>query len=679
MIRRHVPGVALLAAGALLLVHAVAGCELALDTANLTEGTEAGAEASAIDGTTHDSSTADSHVGSDGSGGDGGGPDGTVADGGAADGTVGPDGGPGCTTLYVWGTGGSDSNDGCSPAHALKTIGQALTNAGQGHQATIEVCSTNNQVYDVNGLTVTAPVSLVGGFMCSTTDFGPGDAGRTIITNSQGNGTLATVILAASSDAGALGDGAALPVVEGFDISGATTGGSTAVYAEKGPGTIANCILRGLSMPPTATSVGLSIGASTVTVTGNTLSAGAGAASHGLLISPGNSGIAAPFVLNNTITNGTGTSGVSRYAAVYMSAAYPGAVMMNGDPTTGGASLTGNHIEMAGGLPTIGVNIDSNSTVQVVGNVIEESGSGPDDGGLAPGLASVIGVRISASGEIVLRGNRIYAGGINGPSGKYANWVGDFHGVDVEQAPSDAGGLSGPVVIVNNLIYAGPYAKAPQPAGNALGVFLSGSGTTNSLVLYNTIFSGYPGTGSAATGIKVQASTGAVVDDNILAGVNQGSSGLWVLGGNVASVQNNVFVTVADITQTTAASTDITGAQQSLVSAYGATASGNLVMTSSCSTRDVEGGACVSTASCDGGDVNGCLASLIAGWTPADQGYGLLFGPGWNLAPGVSCSVAHGALDLSDAAPYPVAYDRNGASREPLPSMGATQFDGGCQ
>lgn len=242
--------------------------------------------------------------------------------------------------------------------------------------------------------------------------------------------------------------------------------------------------------------------------------------------------------------------------------------------------------------------------------------------------------------------------------------------------------------IINNMIHGGD-SSASTNAGYAPGLTLSS--VTGPIVQHNTILSGVVGGTNPTLSPPIQlgdAVTGAVVQNNILAGFGYSSSGVQVQHcastGVFATFDHNAFFNDGSrlfvytnsasespctkgesYTSIDAMVTALTGQTNGLVPV-----GGNVVVRASCSGD----GGCVTHPACGFVSVESCFVAVFGTWDHPSDGKVNLFDQGWKLATSTPCAIAHGTLDLTSTVPK----DLFGGARTPPPSVGAAEYDGAC-
>jgi hypothetical protein len=210
--------------------------------------------------------------------------------------------------------------------------------------------------------------------------------------------------------------------------------------------------------------------------------------------------------------------------------------------------------------------------------------------------------------------------------------------------------------------------------------------TNDALVAFNT-FKGSRGL------IMHNFGTGMRIDDNIFLGDTTDTS-LYsedcTSAGEIAELKNNLFLdpsaplgyggasspctSFASFTNLDAMASELTTrctpTTPGACSVFGGTVvSGNVTLRKICGT---ELGCVLDPACSTATQANACIASVIAGWDAASNGFQTLTSTGWLLQTNDLCVVTQGGLDVG------VTDDWSGASRTSPMSMGAAEFDGTC-
>jgi hypothetical protein len=725
-------------AGASLLAETLGGCEVLLDTGKLSESNAAG------DATTGDGSSSGSS-----SGGTDGATDATTdhSGGDASDAPSGPEVGPGdagpCTgpTYYVSATSGNDSNAGCSPTEARKTIagGIAAAKSYTASPPTIEVCAGS---YAESNLTLGYAASLLGGYDCSTWGTDGGGAGSTTITNASPATQAATLVMFGSA-----------VKLDGFTIDGAasvTTDGGTSTYSYAalhitGPGspTISNNTLNGGSgVGGQPASAGIIVDGPSPVITSNVISGGSGVGMSNSSV-PASVGVylvngAAPLIRGNTIDGGSGTgvlpaancSGSAGIVA-YSSA---GNLTLDGNTISGGSGLVSATTSTGYGSEALWVWGGNGSTYVITNNVLL-GGTGSVVTNSTTNAFAIRAVYVGYSASVLFAGNTV-DGGVVSSGGQCPQ------AVDIADAASDTGS----VTVSGNRIHAGhctAFATNLIGNANAIGLRLSGPFTTLTVennmidsglvdvhrygaaialantvtgaqIRHNTLVAGT--STSYAFGIWLQGSltTATTMENNIFAAIGPNAAaingdGLGVCapdGGApaISSFQNNLlFGGLSALVRYNCGSTPIATTLDTMnagLEASGATVAGNLAIASSCAASDggTEVGCIPMSCAADGGT---CLDTVFAGWDDATSGSANLFsdagfaggcpavappvvggvGNGWALAASTAtppCAVARSGLNDVDAGEAGVTVDLYGNCRGAHPSMGAAEYPPGA-
>jgi hypothetical protein len=730
------------AGAGLLLAQALGGCELLLDTSQLTEE-------NGNDATTGDGSGSGSSSGGSGSSSGATGPDATTDSGDAMMGAeVGPIDAPPCDgpVYYVSAANGNDANPGCSPTAPKKTIaaGIAASKADSTSQPTIEVCAGT---YAESNLTLDLAASLLGGFDCSTWAGDAGAAATTTITNASPATQSVTLLVFGSA---VKLDGFTIQGGASVTTDGGTSGVSYAAVEISGPGApiISNNVLTGGSGPGYApASAGVVVdgngATSTPLIVNNVISGGSGV-SDGTSSVPASVGVyaangGAPVIRGNTIDGGSGTgmlpASSCNGSAGVMTYATAGNLTLDGNTINGGSGQVASPTSTGAGSQALWIWGTSGATYTITDNVML-AGTGSVVSANTANSFAVRAVDIGSSAAVVFTGNTV-DGGVVQSGGQCPQ------AVDISDPPT----APGSVIVSGNRIHGGHCtAFAPNLAGNTsqFGVRLSGPFTTLT-VENNMIDSGQADVHRLAGAILLTNSvTGAVVRHNTLVALGSGyyAIGLWVQGqGPIAnvvennvlaatgpmalamnvdnngfcspdagvsaaftSVRNNlVFGSLAGFMRFNCSNSVVTtlDAMDAALASVGTTVAGNLTIASSCAATD--GGTlagCITMPCAAGG--GSCLNTVFAGWDDAGAGYGNLFsdagfeggcpaavppvvggiGDGWFLATGAAgtppCLVARSSLN--DVADGGVAADLYGNCRGARPTMGAAEVppDAAC-
>jgi hypothetical protein len=571
---------------------------------------------------------------------------------------------------------GNDAHSGCAPCAAKLSIRSAIDattaalaalDAGVGATPEIHVCAGT---YSEVGLQLTAPISILGGYDCSSWTYGSSSV--TTIMNGdfvQQNSTLEV-------KSPQIGPGT---VLGGLTIVGATPG----VGATQGAGAIAAIYDHNGASPTVSNDV--------IVAPSVTTSAGAGGV--GIYIAD----TASPDVYNSQISGGAGTTGGTTFSdfatAAVVIAVQGGTPQIHGNTINGGSGAAPNGGGAAQG--SVGIRVNQCNSLLTGGAAIESNtingGSGSSatagialdpslqtgcivdildntiTGGTATASASVsAGIDVREPNVVVIARNRIV--------GSLSTSVAHSYGVNSTNGTQ--------ILLVNNMIHAGLTTQV------ATGALLFGQQDQNkpSLAAFNTIFGGQAGF-SVALGTFIGPLN--VYSNILIGGGNIGTStppiGLWMYA---CPTSTNPVVTEFNANLVFSAPGGILGindpcaggpAYTTIATAeafVGSTrAAGNLTANASCTESQ-----CVHLANCDGRAVNtqACLEGLFTQWS-LDDGYGTLVppGPGWVLASTTPCSIAAGAQADS-------TYGRQDLFQNPRPqspshpSMGADQFTGTC-
>lgn len=620
--------------------------------------------------------------GSGGSGGAGvGGADGGST--GGASGSGGQEAGP-CPTLYVSPL-GNDANPGCESAAPKKTVAAAIDAARSSSAVTaIWICKGT---YD-EALTLDVPVNLLGGHSCTTWSRTP------TYGHPSFDATNETVLGTAALPQALHVTGANVAsIIDGLTIAGAKSGlhGSALRISSNAAPVVSNCVIQGGGTHGTDGdgSVGLLVDSGAKPdVRHNRIDGGTGVTLAG---SPkvGRAGVvvadAAPWLRDNAISGGALTAGPSAGHAsvgVALRAAHT-LTRTSGRPIERNLIEGGDGNGAASGWASIGVLASGAQDLDLVDNSIRP--------GRSPGSAlQLFGVVGQLTGALGLYGNRIFGGDLSNPAQPQ---LGHRFGVYVASAKR--------VVAENNMIYGGvpiPGANAGSPS-SALDL----TQVPEVVLRHNTLYSGPSGFPTVGAALRLYqgvlrvtlqnnilaadaswnaplhvepcASTGVLerVENNLL--FNVGTPQAWVLaryftyGGDTVSPCGpwQSFATLDELT--THLQSSCTLATVGPCQGFGGVkVSGNRTL------RQVCGGdlGCVTWPACDSTTSLACLQSVFAGWSASDNGLATLFGPGWQLAPALPCSITQSSLDAG------VTTDLFGLARTNPPSMGAHEFDGAC-
>jgi hypothetical protein len=259
-------------------------------------------------------------------------------------------------------------------------------------------------------------------------------------------------------------------------------------------------------------------------------------------------------------------------------------------------------------------------------------------------------------------------------------------------------------VAENAMIYGGVpivgFGLGPGTGSPSFALSLRNVG--NAVIRHSTLYSGPSGFPTVGTAIKVfDGVSGLIVQNNILAVDPSWTEPLYVepcaSTGVFARIENNLLFNLgqepttmpnvlgygsdpqggcgawAGVTTIDALTTHVTTLcapnTPGPCAGFGGTkVSGNLTLKASCGTDS----GCIPWSACSPTTPVACLASVLEGWSPADNGLTTLLGPGWQLAAGLPCAITKSSLDLG------VGTDLFGTTRTSLPSMGAHERDGSC-
>lgn len=585
-------------------------------------------------------------------------------------------------------TTGDDAWDGCSPCFPKKTIAAAIgqvatavktpADGGAGTPVTeIHVCKGS---YAESGLTLSVPVSLLGGYDCTywtrTATYGyPTFDGTnaTTVTNANAAAQSATFIVSAAK--AAIGHGV---TIDGFTFQGlpGTPQASYAVSVTDGAAPLlSNDQIDGavgamVTLAAAPATAGLAVAGASPEVKACSLTGGAGQSSGtdgsaGVLIQ----GASAPYVHGNTIAGGSGTPASD---GLLVSGATLPLTSATGSAIEGNTVSAGTSATNAYGIRTTG----GSANVDVVGNVVTATGA--ESGTIA-------GIDLESLVTSVVAQNRVAVGTLGASTGFTYGVLGD----------------NGASTIEDNMIWAAPTANF------SAGVEIR---TQSPVIVSNTIYGGSNGSANEAVGaqLRIVSSTppqgnDATVVDNLLIGggstvataaIGTNACQTWMEATNgqipvIAFLENNVMMNDAigllaydqlvpegiAFLECGSTATSATPEQaESFVRANAASsASANLTVATTCA--DAGDPQCVYLAGCDGTTANTptCLANLFGAWSAKDAGSTALLTTGWRLVAGGPCAVSKGGLSSLG-----LPYDLFGQPRTPPVSIGADEFDGKC-
>jgi hypothetical protein len=547
---------------------------------------------------------------------------------GASEGGSGSDGAS-CAIVYVDGSKGHDTNDGCTPATATLTIGAGIARAKSAGAGEVRVCEGS---YQEGPLVIDAPISLLGSFTCGTfTRAAPtADAGALV-------GPLltpTTKITATQTVVDALLVTGPLVVastrIDGLDLTGSSAPNARAVHvtAQAAP-TLTNLVATGGS------------GASTVEI-----------GSIGVLIDEG----AAPALSHVEIHGGGGTGATEGSVGVAVIAPSPDAGAPSGTVGIERSRIEGGHgstiaqpVANTSSVGSVGVFVAADGRVHLLGNhVTGGSGSCPNH----TSACALIGVLAEEVPTINVSRNAIWAGD---PSSTNKSGAIGFYATNTTPVPHTA-------VIHENMIVAGG-------ASVAYGVELDN--TANASVVNNTIV-GQP-TLSNTWGLALSNATGTNVYNNLFASV---TTALEL--ENATTCMNTLVFDDNAIVETsyplsTQGCNDINDGSISYVIGLSTyfTAVGNarVATTGTCPSEDAS--LCFSPSSCTTGAQ--CYADTFATTVISEDN---LFTMGIALGADPWCGLTKGG---SSSTSIVDAVDYYGNARGNIVSIGAQQFDGTCQ
>jgi hypothetical protein len=584
---------------------------------------------------------------------------------------------PGCVGKIVYvSTGGNDADDGCLPDKPKRTIGGALafvrTISAVGHE--IHVC---RGTYAEAALTLDYPVSLLGGYECSTwtrvADYGFPKFDRTnetILQDAAPATGITLKVVGSAITSAVLIDGVTLlpaatapttvglsvsdgakPHVENVVVGGgppATSGPSVGIYVTtNGAPEIAHSLVdggAGVGVDGEHGSVGINL-------------TGAGAASIHDDIIHGGSGSAG--------TGGVGSTGVYVTSALVGSNAFASNVVDGG---TGKAIADGiTAISSA----SIGMQLVAGASANITQSSIS-GGTGicKTKSSTAPACAK-IGLQAIGVSPLTIDRSRIWAGSDCG-SGAATCYA---RGVSLGNADG--------AVLTNDFIHGGGAG-----AGSTVPTYVNAIllGPAKNVVIANDTLHGGPTSDGALLGMA-PGTVGATIQNNLFVGsrVNDVAMSISSCGtaSSLAALQNNAFANVqngtlvtGDSSCTTVGHSPITDAISALRSSFSlpAAASGGNIFLASATDCGADP-ACKGFAACSiSGPPHDCLLGLFAAWTAADDGVTELLGPGWLLSNPPPCAVSRGGLDLTTT----IAKDFYGSARTVPVSIGAHERDDTC-
>jgi hypothetical protein len=683
------------ALGAAVGALAVVGCQAVLGLGDLSPA-DAGAasDAKTTADASHDAGARDASR-----------PDARFGDATMNDGTApGKDGGDAstdggdCPIVYVANSvaGASDSNSGCSTAHPKLTIAAAMLAQHPGGQ--VWVCEGMYTEIDLN---VTSPISLHGGYECSSSTWTrpatwgyPHWSSATSITNSTMSvaahfGTLSIGTINEITDAEAR-----IPfTVDGFLIYGGSiypTSYAVTIHNGFSPDLSNNHIIGGTL--PTATpetdvyAAALFIGEAAPDVSLNRIEFTGPVVGPAIGVFVLNDGTraSAAHIHANTILAGDGTgsaaapdsAGSIGVAFVTAAGSDPAATQFT---LAAGAALEDNTITagvglaLPGKLGAIGVYADGNVRVDMVGNAIS-GGVGAPITGADAGLDAPIsaGIAIYGGANVEILGNNIYGG-------QQAAGQGGTVGVLVSSSTG---------VIANNMIHGGSIASA-DPA--VVTKAISMNHTDAAVVEDNTLYAGGATFANAVTGwmyaLDLTTSRNVIVRGNIL-----GTPGVLPTGVNVVSLnvddcaeigalEGNLFIGNSNAANplkllssqchpgADAAPVESVKAVEGLLA--GASVRKNLVSTQACDAVDVDAGLCAGDC-----PTSGCMPSLVNNFaSTAANGVLDVDAGSWTLRDGSACAITTGGVNLAPAVTTDIA---DAARPTDGSSMGAWQYQGKC-
>jgi len=520
---------------------------------------------------------------------------------------------------------GDDARDGCTPCTAKQTITGALAaigaviappeagvdagtggfDAGKAGDAgssplAIHVCAGT---FAEPALTLTLPVSLLGGYACDSWSRTPtygypsfDGTNETIVTNAASQQDSDTLRISGAAVGAAI-------VVDGFTFKGSTssTAGRAALRVEANAApVISNNQILGGSASASDAVVG---------------------ASNGVILLQSTAELTLNLVEGGSGTNTAGFGSVAVWVG------------------QGSASIRGNTIQGGSGHGTSVGSLGIYSTASLVGTaaIAMNRVDGGTGAASQSGGAATVGIEFAQPTQVLQ--NRVFAGAPSGQGGAY--------GIKQDTGPSS--------VIANNMVLAGPGASSYP-------ISLGGQGP---LVAYNTVFGGARADGTFAGQINIHGGAAAVVQDNLLLGNGVANSAGIVVDacvGDVQAIQHNAFANNYHGTYAvngagsgcyanwTSGDGQAVSAMQTSLANIGVTTGGNMGLESDCPNGQTY---CAYVAACSnvpgpgdaGGDpTSACMSALVASWSAADQGKTDLFGAGWTLPATDPCPLLAGGM-----------------------------------
>ncbi|WP_394822706.1 right-handed parallel beta-helix repeat-containing protein [Pendulispora albinea] len=558
---------------------------------------------------------------------------------------------PGCPAgvLYV-SNAGDDHNYGCAQTAPRKTIGATLGLARalgmKNHE--IHVCAGT---FRENGLAIDHPVSLRGGYDCTTwtRTEGYGMAGGFDGVNQ----TILEHVEAGGATLGIRGASVGPQVrVDGLTIRGGqfAQGGGAVLLSSGAAPVLANNVIAGGSAVSTGDLIGsygiyVQSGASPeITESAIAGGSGTGQGSFGSVGIAMASDAGQPRIHGNRIDGGSGTT--------TLGVASTGLLFAGKAPLTGDRAVRNNVIRGgtgralgASGTGSIGVIVNDAAAIELSKNVIEGGSS------TCAGACPVRGVSVTRTQGARIVQNRIYGG-------------------DATPASATAWGVlvaeSGDAVLENNMVHGG------GKAGTLNTVFaVEVSQSTAVAVRGNTLFTSPSAAGgqSQALGITRQSSSVTVENDLLIGSRSPRDVGLLLFacpaGGALTTFRNNAFANFGDTLAFSVTTTNVacdTRGSFTTIAALEQFATNTAGAPAARVSGSVQSGA--------------ALSAIFSAWTDVESGYPELVKAGWTLLPKAPCAIARGGFDLRDT----LAADAFGKARTAPLTIGAEELtdDSAC-
>ncbi len=558
-------------------------------------------------------------------------------------------------TLFVSGDRGDDGNDGRDTAHALRSIGAALSLAqsASGTHFEIRVC---RGTYAEAPLAILAPVTLNGGYNCTTWER-PSDYGY-----AGGFGPLDETVLSPRANA-------ASGIVASLTLTGAAVDATTAVSGIRvvAPinGTNAAAVLvdnrasphlhdmaieGGVSSGPNIGGYGLRVEAASPEVEACRIAAGSGTSTNvgaaGFVVRGGS-----PSIHDNEIRGGAGDAPQGTFAAYFESATMR---------ASEGRAVRHNRFivpsfqyrTLATSSAAVGVYVVLSEVDMVDNDVVIEAVT-------CQAYCLTVGVLATVQSRLHLTRSRIYGGEI-------------AHAADPSSTMPRSAAIIGLEANEGALIYADSNAihmgaSRITERSSRFGVSVANNAFVQ--LAGNTIFAGYDVLTPVAASIRAidLAPTGWVsVDGNLFISSPTTAptpaieaQAIFALtcdttfGAHVTHVRNNAFLGFEnDVTvgapEVTPSCPRTTGGLSKLVGV------------------DITGNVSVSRSACSN---NTCISDVFPGWT-TPSALERLFNPGWMPKNGASCSYLNGGY-----APLAGALDARRQPRTAPVTMGAWEVD----